>query len=169
LRADKAVNEFSVLEDEHGRNTLNLELGSRVRVFINIQLGHAVTTIRLGSKLIHNRANHAAGSAPGRPTIEQDSPALALQHIPLKSGVSHHQRLCFLSSTFCLAHIEGRTTLATFRNLFCYIARVNAIPSPTVATSHYKHFVLRLKATKIGVIIPEKFCKTVARKTFGVR
>jgi len=45
LRANNPVNKFSVLEDKHGWNTLNLELSSRARVFIDIQLGHAVTTI----------------------------------------------------------------------------------------------------------------------------
>jgi len=45
LRANNPVNKFSILEDEHGWNTLNLELSSRARVFIDIQLGHAVTTI----------------------------------------------------------------------------------------------------------------------------
>src|SRR6266508_1469526 len=45
LRANKPVYKVSVFEDEHGGNTLNLKLSSRARIFIDIQLGHAVTAI----------------------------------------------------------------------------------------------------------------------------
>jgi hypothetical protein len=48
LRANEAVNKFSVLEDEHGGNALNLKLSGCAWVFVHIQLGYAVTTIRLG-------------------------------------------------------------------------------------------------------------------------
>ena len=144
LRANKPFNELSVLEDEHGGNTLNLELSSSARVFIDIQLGHTVTTARLRSELIHNRTNHAAGSAPGRPAIEQDCP-VAFQHLALKSCIGNYQRFSFLSNFFCLAHIEWCTTLATPRDLFGGMVRVNAILSATVATNHYRHYVPRLE------------------------
>jgi hypothetical protein len=45
LGANKPVNKFSVLEDEHGGNTLNLELRGDARVFIDIQLGNAIATL----------------------------------------------------------------------------------------------------------------------------
>jgi hypothetical protein len=141
LRANKPVNKFAVLEDEHGWNTLNLELRSSARVFIDIQLGHAVTTIRLRSELIHDGTNHATGSAPGSPAIEQDWPGITLQHFALKGGISHYQRFRFRSSFFGFAHVERRATFATLRDLFSSTAWVNAILSPTVATNYYRHFV----------------------------
>ena len=88
LRANKPVNKLSILEDQHGWNTLNLKLSCSARIFIDIQLGHAVATFRVGSQLIHDWANHAAGSAPGSPAIEQNC-AFALQYLALKSGIGY--------------------------------------------------------------------------------
>jgi hypothetical protein len=90
LRANEPVNQLSVLEDEHGWNTLNLELASRARVVIDIQLGHLVTTIRLRSELIDDWSNHAAGSTPGSPAIEKNRSVVTLKHVALKSGISHN-------------------------------------------------------------------------------
>jgi hypothetical protein len=152
LRADKPVNKFSILEDEHGWNTLNLKLSSRARIFIDIQLGHAVTTIRLGSELVHDWAHHAAGSAPGSPTIQQDWPAIDFQHLALKGGISHYQRFCFVGSFYCFAHIERRATFATSRDLFSGIPRVEPILSPTVAANYNRHFVLPSKLQEVWVV-----------------
>jgi hypothetical protein len=154
LRANKPVNKFSVLEDEHGGNALNLELSRRARVLIDIQFGNAVTTVRLRSELFHDWANHAAGSAPGSPAIEQDRPAVAFQHFALKSCISDCQRLCFVSSFFRLAQIERRTTFATSRDLLSGIARVDPILSPTVAANYNRHFVLPSKLQEVWSIVP---------------
>jgi hypothetical protein len=154
LRANKPVNKFSVLEDEHGGNTLNLELSRRARVLIDIQFGNAVTTVRLGSELFHDWANHAAGSAPGSPAIEQDRPAVAFQHLALKRFISDYQRFCFVCSFSRLTQIERRTTFATSRDLFSGIARVDPILSPTVAANYNRHFVLPSKLPEVWSIIP---------------
>jgi hypothetical protein len=142
LGANKPVNKFSIFEDQHGWNTLNLELSGGARVFIDIQLGHAITTIRLGSELFHDWANHAAGSAPGSPAIEQDRPAVAFQHLALKSGIGHCQRFRCTRSFFGVAQIQRRTTLATFCNLFRRIARVDAILGSALATSYDRHHII---------------------------
>ena len=139
LGANKPVNKFSVLEDQHGWNTLNLELRSGARVFIDIQLGNAITTFRLGSELFHDWTNHATRSAPGSPAVEQNWPALALNYLALKSGIGHCQRFRCMRSFFGLAQIQRRTTLATFCNLFRRIARVDAIPGSALATSYDRH------------------------------
>jgi hypothetical protein len=152
LRANKPVNKFSVLEDEHGGNTLNLEFSRRARVLIDIQLGNAVTTVRLGSELFHDWANHAAGAAPGSPAIKQDRPAVAFQHFALKSCISDYQRFCFVSSFSRLTQIERRTTLATSRDLFSGVARVDPILSPTVAANYNRHFVLHSKLPEVWVV-----------------
>jgi hypothetical protein len=161
LRANKPVNKFSVLEDEHGGNTLNLEFSRRARVLIDIQLGNAVTTVRLGSELFHDWANHAAGAAPGSPAIKQDRPAVAFQHFALKSCISDYQRFCFVSSFSRLTQIERRTTLATSRDLFSGVARVDPILSPTVAANYNRHFSLPQRYRKLGA----SFLKSLAKQS----
>jgi hypothetical protein len=97
LSANKPVNKFAVLKDEHGGNTLNLELRSDARVFIDIQFGNAITPAGLRSKLFHDWPNHAARSTPGRPAVKQYWPAAArFQYLTLKSSIGNYHRFRFV-------------------------------------------------------------------------
>jgi len=90
LGANDLVDKFAVLEDEHRGNTLNLELRSRPGIFVDIQLGDAITTVGLGSELFHDWSHHATGSAPGRPGVEQDRAGAGVNHVPLKTGIGNY-------------------------------------------------------------------------------
>jgi hypothetical protein len=165
LGANNSIHKFSVLENEHGRNTLNLKLSGRPRILIYIQLCDAIAAIRLGSQLLHDWTNHATGSTPGSPGVEQDWGATAFEHFALKRGVSHYQRFRSVSSSRCLAQIQRPTTLATLRNLFSGLARVDAIPGSTVTTSYYQHLFILLEFSRDSCIVHQKFRETISPAT----
>jgi len=103
LRSNEPVYKFSVFEDKHRGNTLNLKLGSRAWILVDIQLGHAVTPIRLGSELFHDWSNHATWSTPGSPAIQQYWGAIIAQDLMLKGSIRNDQRLRFRRSFHSLA------------------------------------------------------------------
>jgi hypothetical protein len=45
LGPDQAIDKLAVFENQHGGNALNLELRRRARVFIDIQLGDAISAV----------------------------------------------------------------------------------------------------------------------------
>jgi hypothetical protein len=142
LSTDKPVNQLSVLKDQHRGNTLNLKLGSDSRVFIDIKFGNPISSIRFRSQLIHDWANHAAGSAPGRPTINQHRYIAGTQHVTLKRGVRDHQRLLLLRLVRDVARIQWGATFSTLRLADSDTCKLNPILSPTFATANYRHAAL---------------------------
>jgi hypothetical protein len=139
LSTDKPLNQLSVLKDQHGGNTLNLKLGSDLRVFINIKFGNSISAIRFRSQLIHDWANHAAGSAPGGPTINQHGYTAGAQHVTLKSGVGDNQRLLVGRLVRDLGGIQWDAAFSTLRLTDCGPGKFNSILSPTLAAANYRH------------------------------
>jgi hypothetical protein len=45
LSADKAIDEFAIFEDEHGRYAGNLKARSGARIFVNIKFAYSVTAL----------------------------------------------------------------------------------------------------------------------------
>ena len=142
LSTYKPVNQLPVLKDQHRGNTLNLKLGSDYRVFINIKFGNPISSIRFRSQLIHDWANHAAGSAPGRPTINQHRSTAGPQHVTLKSGVRDNQGLLVVGLVRDFAHIQWGAAFSTLRLADCGPGKLNPILSPTLATANYRHAAL---------------------------
>jgi hypothetical protein len=162
LGANNSINELPVFEDEHGWNTLNLELSGRVGILIDVQLGDAVPTFRLCRKLFHDWAHHAAGSAPGSPAVEQDRLTnAALKYLLLEAGVSDNRRRRVLRYIYSLADVQWRATLTALRHMLSGTARIHAILSPTLTASYDEHDCLPSAVTMIS-IISEKFRKTVS-------
>jgi len=140
LSTDQPVNQLSLLKDQHGGNTLNLKLGRNSRVLINIKFGNAISSIRFRSQLIHDGANHSAGSAPGRPTINQHRHTADAQHITLKGGVRDNQRLLVVGRD--LTGIQWCAAFSTLRLAVRGPGKFNSILSPTLATANYRHAAL---------------------------
>jgi len=139
LSTDKPVNQLSVLKNQHRGNTLNLKLRSDSRVFINIKFGNPISSSRFRSQLIYDWANHSAGSAPGRPTINQHGYTAGAQHVTLEIGVRDNQRLLVVGRFRDLANIEWRATFSTLRLAIRGPGKFNSILSPTLATANYRH------------------------------
>jgi hypothetical protein len=139
LGANNPVNQLAVFENQHRGNALNLELSRGAGIVIDVQLGYPITSVRLGSKLFHDWADDAAGSAPWRPTIEQHRPGAVLDYFLLEARISHDDRLGDLCDLHSAACIQRRAALAALRELSGSMASVDAIFSSTIAASYNQH------------------------------
>ncbi len=59
------------------------------RVLIDVQLGDAILSIRLGGELFDGGSDHPAGAAPLGPAVEQDGHGAGLKHLAGKAFVGH--------------------------------------------------------------------------------
>src|SRR5260370_32129713 len=91
-RADKCIYQFAIFEDQHGRDAANSEAAGGLRVFVYVQFGDQVTSVSLGCQFVEYRRDHSTGSAPWRPTIDQDWRRASVQNFLFKTGVSNYAR-----------------------------------------------------------------------------
>src|SRR5215211_4955134 len=89
LRADDAVDDRAVLEDEHGRDAAYVVLGRGARVLVDVQFGDAVAAIRFRRQFVEHRRDHAARAAPFGPVIHQDGDTARLQDLARERLVGH--------------------------------------------------------------------------------
>src|SRR4051812_16795526 len=69
--SDDALDLLTVLEDQHGRDAHDVEALGQVGIFVNIELGDIDFAVELLTQLFHGRLHSNAGTAPGRPKINQ--------------------------------------------------------------------------------------------------
>ena len=67
LRLDRPV-----LEQDQRRDAADAELGRRLRILVDVELGDAHAVGVDAGEFIEDRRNHLAGTAPLRPEIEQN-------------------------------------------------------------------------------------------------
>jgi len=78
--ADDAVNFLAVLEEDHGRDALDVELHWGILVLVGVHLGEGdLASVLLGDRL-EGRSHHETGTAPCGPEIDDDG-QLGLQHV----------------------------------------------------------------------------------------
>src|SRR6266849_150871 len=116
-RADKCIYQFAVFEDQHGRDAANTEAAGGLRVFVYVQFGDHVTSVRLGCQFVKYRRNHSTGSAPWRPAIDQDWRRARAQNVALKADVSHHAGLAAVCRITRLRNLKRRPATPTDRLL----------------------------------------------------
>src|SRR5260370_11721737 len=83
-------NRLSILEDEQGRNSHNVEPTRRPRVLVRVQLPKSHLPLVLLSKRVNNWADQATGSAPGCPAVDEDQGVLGDEGV--EAGIVHLYR-----------------------------------------------------------------------------
>ena len=134
LRPNDPINEFSILEDKHGGNTLNLKLACGARILINIQFCDAITSLRFGGQLFHDRANHAAWPTPLGPAVQQND-SLTVNYFLRKRLVSYCQWLVGTGGS----NRQRRAALSAFGYAVSLRSRVDAVLSATLFTRDDRH------------------------------
>lgn len=72
LGADQSIDLAAVFYDQEGRNTLNAKTGGGHGIGVDIEFADKGFTRELSSKLLNDRCDHSAWSAPRGPEIEQN-------------------------------------------------------------------------------------------------
>src|SRR5208283_67596 len=73
------------LEEDHRRNREHLEASRRLRVLVDVQLDDPQLRA-LGGDLLEYRGDDAAGTAPGRPEVDEHRP-FGLENLGVEIGV----------------------------------------------------------------------------------
>src|SRR5205807_7957637 len=71
LVADDPIGRLTAAEQDQAWNAEDAELGRRLRVGIDVELGDGHSAGVLDGKLFDHRPQHLAGRAPGRPEVEK--------------------------------------------------------------------------------------------------
>ena len=71
LRADEAVDRVAVLEQEDAGEAAHAELGGQSRVGVGVDLGQLEAAVHLAGQPLEHRPEHATGSAPVGPEVDQ--------------------------------------------------------------------------------------------------
>jgi len=79
-----------------------------LRVLVDIQFSDLVSTLRLGSKLIHHRRDHSAWTTPRRPSIDKHRTSSLLHHVAIERLIGNVLRL----------RINSRRSMNTRSQLF---------------------------------------------------
>ncbi len=68
---DHLVDDFTILENQHGRNASDTILCCGIRIFVNIELGYNSLALKLTCKFFDHRAEHLARATPSSPEINK--------------------------------------------------------------------------------------------------
>src|SRR5690606_32864626 len=81
-RADEAIDRLALDEGDHRRDRLDAELASDARVVVDVHLDQADRALGGAHGLLDDRPERLAGTAPGRPEVDQHRAALGfLEHV----------------------------------------------------------------------------------------
>jgi hypothetical protein len=86
-RAHDLIHYFAVFVEQDGGNALNVQLGGDRRIFLNLQFADFSFARVFASQLLDDRGDHAAGTAPSGPAIDQHR-NIRLQNLLVKIRVS---------------------------------------------------------------------------------
>src|SRR5258706_15863180 len=75
-QTDDLIGEFSVLEDQHRRDSADHKAARDIRVFVDVHLGHCSPAVVLGREGVNGRPQPPAGSAPFRPEVDEHDAGL---------------------------------------------------------------------------------------------
>jgi len=81
--ADDAIDRLTVLEENQARDSRNLVLAGKARIFVGIQFDELRLAGVRRCNLFDNRTEHAARPAPWRPKVDQHRLGI-LQHLTVK-------------------------------------------------------------------------------------
>src|SRR5437868_12987375 len=87
-KPDHLIDELPILEEQDRRNRSDVELGGRLDVEIDVDLGNFRLAFVFDGELVENGGHHAAWCAPGRPKID-DGESLVLLDLGLEIRVVH--------------------------------------------------------------------------------
>src|SRR3954452_495299 len=83
--ADDLLGDLAVAEEDHRRDREDLVLRGGLLVLVDVELDDA-QVLALARDLLEDRADHAAGAAPGRPEVDEDG-RLGLDDLRLEARV----------------------------------------------------------------------------------
>ena len=83
--ADDIFHDFAALENHQARDAADTVLDGGVRIVIDVELADLDFAIVLTGDFLDDRGDHAAGSAPDSPEIDQDGD-LGLQDFLVEAG-----------------------------------------------------------------------------------
>ena len=86
-RPDDFLGDRPVLEEEQGRDQRTSYCGRGLLVLVDVEADD-LQVLALGVDLLEDRVDDAAGTAPGRPEVDEHG-ALGLQDVGLEGGVGH--------------------------------------------------------------------------------
>lgn len=168
-QADEGMNQFAIPEKQHRRNVPDAELLSGQGVFVHIQLDDFDPPRVFEGQFFKNGAQGPAGTAPGRPAVDQNGTG-ERQHLPQKrtvhnihglmlAAVDNQRRTAtsaqgrivqpvFRHAIFRAAsqtpddHIIERRMTAAARGMFLEPALWNTIFRSTVKAANYNVVIL---------------------------
>jgi hypothetical protein len=139
LSADDPVNQLSIFKDEHSGYARDLILPGRRWILVYVQFGDAITTLRLGGKLVHDGPDDTAWPTPWRPTIEKNGLALRLQYLALECRIGNDHGFGLMSVACTLSRLQLRSASAAFRFTGSQSLLVDPILCSAFATNNYLH------------------------------
>ena len=71
LYAHERFDHFAIFHDEDGGDAAYAELDRQTGILVHINLRHHHIVRQVGCRFIQNGCEHLAGTAPGRPEIQQ--------------------------------------------------------------------------------------------------
>ena len=86
-RADDPLGGLAVLEQDHGRDREDLVLGGGLLVVVDVEADD-LQVVALGVDLLEDRVDDAAGTAPGRPEVDEHG-AVGVEHVGLEVRVGY--------------------------------------------------------------------------------
>ena len=134
-RANELVYLLPVLEEEHGGDALNGILGRGHRVLVHIQFGNLDSAGIFGSQLVEHGRNHAAWTAPRRPTVHQNGSSKGQDFIS-KCPVRHLDGMVVKRG-----HRQGRFTFPAYRPVSQSMNRNTVLYTATCASYNGRLYV----------------------------
>ena len=93
----------AVFEENQQRDSVNAEVPRRERILVDVQLCEA-DVFALAGKLLENRRDHAARTAPWRPEVDDRRP---LRDLFLEVGIAQGDRMTVAISTCAKRRLAG--------------------------------------------------------------